>query len=167
MIWVVKTIRQKICSFFFQYILVVGVLKYQIFLQHIFSLSQSVIKGGHLSCVLWWHGFGAVNNPAGVRRRRWWCWRGFCSRPLNLTYRWSTPTCSCCATSSSSKVRADKYTTTQKLLPCVETKSRVSFCLVVVGEKNKVCKVLQMAWTFVNDRWGMCSLTFIQCLSNV
>lgn len=22
------------------------------------------------------------------------------------------------------------------------------------GEKNKVCKVLQMAWTFVNDRWA-------------
>lgn len=24
--------------------------------------------------------------------------------------------------------------------------------LHIKGEKNKVCKVLQMAWTFVNDR---------------
>lgn len=24
--------------------------------------------------------------------------------------------------------------------------------VLVIGEKNKVCKVLQMAWTFVNDR---------------
>lgn len=30
----------------------------------------------------------------------------------------------------------------------------------VTGEKNKVCKVLQMAWTFVNDRWGFCASGF-------
>lgn len=27
--------------------------------------------------------------------------------------------------------------------------------LLVKGDKNKVCKVLQMAWTFVNDRWAV------------
>lgn len=30
--------------------------------------------------------------------------------------------------------------------------ARVFFVVVFLGEKNKVCKVLQMAWTFVNDR---------------
>ena len=42
---------------------------------------------------------------SAVSRRRWWCWRGSFCRPSSLTCRWSTPTCSCFATSSSSKVK--------------------------------------------------------------
>lgn len=43
------------------------------------------------------------------RRKRWWCWRGSCCRPSSLTCRWSTPTCSCCAMSSSWKVTLDEW----------------------------------------------------------
>ena len=93
-------------------------------------------------------------------RKRWWCWREFCSRLSNSTCRWSTLTCSCCATSSSSKVSCDKNGS-------VSTQSGDTFWfgesiknlmhvfVLVKGEKNKVCKVLQMAWTFVNDRWAV------------
>lgn len=42
-------------------------------------------------------------------RKKWWCWRGSCCRPSSLTCRWSTPTCSCCAMSSSWKVMLDEW----------------------------------------------------------
>ena len=121
-------------------------------------------EGGHLARVwfVWYfcEGF-AMSNHYLTNRRRWWCWRGYCFRLLNLTCKWSTRTNFSYAMPNNWKVsttlcwwgldiklvlfKTDYYVTITDLL-----------LFVSLGDKNKVQKLVQMAWTFVNDRWDDC-----------